>query len=268
MSDVVGQLVVPFTKVAANALGSDAGASYGLKEDLVSYWSFDEADSKTSSTRIDLHGSTDLSDLGNYNAVSGVAGEYPGAVSLQGINQGSDSLGDTATANAGTGASQAFTISHWSIKTVSDWSTTDSGVLLYRVGNFGYSGSPVDYVLYYNHVTQEVEWTVYDTAGTPFTVSVAAPPKTQWTHYIVGYDGTTKKAFMRVNGGTLLESAALTLDARNEGTRFACNTISGQADGISYINVDKSGFWSAVLSEEQQIRMYNSGVGLYYSQLT
>jgi hypothetical protein len=221
----------------ANSLGvlrqRDAGAAIPspLLDGLVAYWTLDEG----SGTRVDSHGSNNLSDN---NTVGSATGKIGNAASF--VEANSEYL-DLSSLNIGsTTASFAVWFYPNTLATQSVFTYGNNGNNIWLLTTSGGT------LRCYAPAFQLVDFV------TPYTPG-------QW-YFVYGQITPTLVTF-RLNeaeeitvtpSSTLATSATLTVGARSSG--------SGYFDG----RVDEVGIWSRVLTASERTQLYNSGSGLTY----
>lgn len=208
-----------------------------LLTDLVAYWKMDEA----SGTRIDSHGSIDLTDN---NTVGSATGKINNAADFEKDN--TESLTSSAAGALFSGVT-AFTINLW----VNAESLVDfQGILGSQNSN--------TWSLIYRDGTR-LRWNV---AGTDQDYSYSLSTSA-WVMITVGFDDAGNQTFVSVNGAAKTTSSN-TGTPSTTATLFAIgfNTGTGTLywDGL----VDEVGFWSRVLTDDEISQLYNSGNGLAY----
>jgi archaellin len=220
-----------------------------LLNTLISYWKLDEA----SGTRVDSHGTNDLSDNNSVASTTGM------------INNGADFVAANSTylshaSNASLQVTGDFTFSLW-VKLSSQGGGGSDNCVFAKDAVAG--AGTGDYTL------------DYQTGGAGFYFGVngaaayaAVGSNTSngvWTHLVAWYDASDQKCRLRVDDTTTYVSAATS--ALVQGT--AAFRV-GARDNIAvpgYIDavVDEIGFWKRKLTAVEITALYNTGAGLPYS---
>ena len=217
------------------------------KVGLVSYWNLDEA----SGTRADSHGSNDLTDNNTVGSVINAGGAMDGAAASF-VNANNESLSLTG----GNFDSPDYSISFWHkpstvgstysfLVTLGDAWNAQIGLVAYRYEDDLYVGSGKD--------------------GSGFQAATALQALTDdaWHHVVIWFDSSDSKAKMQINGGSVLETAAL------DGPRFNATKfrISQEPAGTGFAidgEMDEVAIWSRVLTEDERAELYALGAGKFY----
>lgn len=215
-----------------------------LTDSLISYWKLDEA----SGTRVDVHGSNDLTDN---NTVGSASGKINNGADFESAN--SEFLSHTSNSDLQTGDID-FTFTAWiNIETLvhgiivsKDDDAANSRDYTLDMGDFQ---SPRFYIKGGTHL---VEW--------------SGDLSTSTWYFIVGWhDATANTVNLQVNNATPesattsgtapdVSSAVFMIGAREY------SGFEGYFDGI----IDEVGFWKRVLTSQERTDLYNSGNGLSY----
>ncbi len=213
-----------------------------LTTGLSSHWRLNEA----SGTRVDAHGSNDLSPTDTPGSVTGKIGD---AVSLNGSSQFLSVVSDTSLDN-GTGS---FTIACW-VK------LTASGATQSVVAKEDGSNNNSDYHLFLNFL-DDIAFQVYDGASSTFINGGVALSTGVWYFIVVWYDDDAQTLNVQVDDGTPASSSytsgvvAGTADFRI-GNDSGSNFFGGAIDSVSY--------WKRVLTSGERTSLYAAGAGLDY----
>ena len=223
--------------------GAAAVVKSTLVNNLVSYWPLNEQ----SGTRYDAVGSNDLTDN---NTVGFAAGKSGNAASF--VNANNESLSLTG----GNFDSPDYSISFWHkpstvgstysfLVTLGDAWNAQIGLVAYRYEDDLYVGSGKD--------------------GSGFQAATALQALTDdaWHHVVIWFDSSDSKAKMQINGGSVLETAAL------DGPRFNATKfrISQEPAGTGFAidgEMDEVAIWSRVLTEDERAELYALGAGKFY----
>jgi hypothetical protein len=222
-----------------------------LLTDLISYWELEEA----SGTRVDSHGSNDLTDT---NTVTQATGKVGNAAQFTRAN--SETLVKTGPSGLPSGAEAAITVTSWlyfdSIGAPSayPWSIVKS------------DGSAARFYLARDDTTNKLILTVmWD--GSTYAQVTSTPAVTTGTWYFVvaWYDPTANKAYLQINNGTPDEVAFSS--GLNTGAvdlyLGSYRNVTGFLDG----RIDEVGIWSRVLASDERTSLYNGGAGIGYDDL-
>jgi hypothetical protein len=204
-----------------------------LLTDLVAYWKLDEG----SGTRIDSHGSNNLTDN---NSVGSATGKIGNAAEFSGSN----SLG------AGTSLQPAgdFTFSCWlnpdtlnGNAVAANW--TNASNRTWAIDTF--SGT-LRFYIYGPSIDA-----IIDTGITLSTVS--------WSLVIAWFDDAADNIYCQINNGTIF-SASFTGPPYQAGEFTLGKRASLFNDGL----MDEVGLWSRVLTAAERNELYNAGAGITY----
>jgi len=230
---------------ASVGLGGGAAAST-LLDDLVSWWSLDEA----SGSRADSHGSNTLTDS---NTVTQATGKVSTAGQFTKVN--SEHLTVPATHGLH-GGDRDIAIVLW---VYLDSDTTEG---LVRCGTGGVAASH-DYILFHvGGATKRFEWDVAE--GSSFNVlhsdNFGNTALATWYFVVCEYNASTNTSSIQVNNGT----------ADTLGSITSPNLIGNEFDLGRYHSswhdgrLDEVAFWSRLLTADEKTELYNSGLGIAY----
>ena len=218
-----------------------------LTDGLVSWWSLDE----TSGTRVDSHGSNDLTDNNTVTYVAGKQGnaaeftkanlEYLNVAATHGLHGGDRDFtcagwayvrnGSGLQGICGTGSSTAGAAS-------SDWWVGISSSKFIFYGEVGTTHKPL-------------------TANTFGAISADT-----FYFFVAEYNATTDTLGLSVNNGTVDTLGSVTA-LNNTGNDF---NVGLGFSNIAYLNggADEIAFWSRLLTADEKTELYNSGSGIGY----
>lgn len=211
---------------------------------LVSYWSLEEA----SGTRVDAHGSNDLTDNNTVGQGTGVVGN-----DAEFVKANSEYLSRAHASVSGLGGTNRdFSVSFWvkfntlaaTAGLVSKWNGTGWMFL-------ALSGGTIRFYCY---------------NGTDDVLPTAAGLTTGVWYHVVGYhDATANVAGIVVNDGTPT-TGSVTNGCVDASVEFAIGRYVG---GGSFLNgeIDEVAFFDQVLSGDEIEWLYNSGAGRSYADL-
>lgn len=211
---------------------------------LISYYELEEA----SGTRVDSHGSNDLTDNNTVTQRTGIVGN---AASFSGASEFLSSA--TGVGNALGNGVTAMTISMW-IK--ADTTTSNDGLL--NIGSFASSQGVFNFNI---SGTNKINTTVN---GAPQTV-IAFSNTTNWHHLAVQYRGTTVAVWL--DGVEKFDEAAAS------GSSINCSGLDFIVGGYFSSSfcfdggIDEVGVWSSVLTDDNITWLYNSGAGRSYTDI-
>lgn len=203
-----------------------------LLDGLVSWWSLDEA----SGTRVDSHGSNNLTDN---NTVGSATGKISTAASF--VQANSEYLSGTASLPGG-----SFSFAAWV-------QPTSGGVAFYPYFEIDASGDACDVFAF------QSKWQCR-TQGNTILDSGVATSAGVWAFVVFGHDGST--AFISVNGGakSTLSNGALTFAATENFNIGKQLNAGNYFDGL----VDEAALWNRELTAAEITELYNSGNGIGY----
>jgi len=217
-----------------------------LTDDLKAFWELEEA----SGTRVDAHGSNDLTDNATVGQGSGIVGNCADFESGNSEFLDSNSTADLQVANQ-------MTLQAW-IKLESK--SADQ----HFVGKWA-SPTP-EYILYYAAAGDRFKFTVY-TGGFPTATAdnLGAPNTGQWYCVHAWVDVTGTAVGIAVDAGTADTSALASPPAADTG-----DFSIGASDGASFADalIDQVGKWDRVLTSGERTSLHNSGAGLSYAAMS
>lgn len=221
------------------------GGHATLTTSLVSYWPMNE----TSGTRVDVHGTNDLTDN---NTVASAAGIISTAASFTAADLDYLSVADnvnTVWGEDGNGASAAF----WVFPT---GNPTAYGML------FGRDAGTSQFACYTDFNVIPTAW-IECVAGTnKYTSFLTGFLVNNWYHLVIWFDPADKKMRCSINDTTVATTAAAANAALD--TTTSAVTFSKRTTGAYQGRTDEAGVWGKVLSSTERTALYNSGAGLAY----
>jgi hypothetical protein len=236
---------VPFQVIAAPGLRP----SVTLTDDLLAYWTLDEA----SSTRFDSlvgcgGGGCNLTDN---NTVTQAAGMLTNAAKFTSANSEWLSHVDDATLSAG---NTNFTIAAWAYM---DTKIT-SGIF----GKYPFGGQN-EYLVLYTAASDRFQFYYCSDGSTCTNItasSLGSPSVATWYYIVIWHDATNNLVGIEVNGLRNIQSYS---GGVNDGT--AAFEI-GRYGGSNYFDgrIDSVGFWRRVLTDSERTWLYNAGAGCEY----
>lgn len=216
-----------------------------LTDDLVAYWTLDEA----SGTRADSHGSLDLAEVGSVGSTAGVLSSAATGFT------GSDYL---SRSRAG------FEVPAGGVLTVSVWVRQAMGV--------GGASQPIASL--YHSYPGEIQWLLRGglnfnqavqlfvrAGGSDFTVSEDVPDGVL-CHVVAEVDDDGKTITLWVNDGAAVTTS---YSGTPEGLSTAEFRVGQDGPGESYSgDIDELGVWTRALTSQERADLYNGGSGLAY----
>lgn len=233
-------------------LGPQAGGSglESLLNDMVAWWTLDEG----GGTRIDSHGSFDLSDSGT---TPSIAGKVSSAADFSsGITTLSRAAGDVY------GGSFDFSGCFWGYVPTS---VPDRDV---AVCNYNTDTAMSFYVQTANLANRNFQFVGRQADGAiyPYCTSTITTLPDTWYFVYYEYDHSTQTMGLKVNdetkvttivGGTGLQSGAE--------VPFRIGSRAADRHWTGY--VDEAAFWTRTLTEDEIASIYNEGAGITYADL-
>lgn len=224
-----------------------------LTDNLVSYWSLEEA----SSTRNDAFATNHLSD---HNTVSQVTGKVANAA---GFASASSQYLSVASADFHTGDID-FTFAGWFYFT----SLPGGGAYMDILAKQGNSGDR-EYLIEYDGGANRLIWYVRNPANSAWgTVTWSSAFSTgTWYFVVVWHDSVNNVLGIQVNNGTAV-TAAWSSGVNASGT--APFMLGGLGNlGFWFLNgrIDEVGFWKRTLTPTEKTFLYNSGAGRSYGDI-
>lgn len=240
-------------------MATDIKNDASLSTSLVSYWELEEA----SGTRVDSHGSNDLTDNNTVTQGTGIQGN---CASFNTANTEHLTILDASQTGLDVAADGALSFSWWnywnSLPTnfyvINKLTSSTPGYRIQGVGNGG-----ANYIL--------VGW--WNTSGGLNRVKTANSTITTgaWEHWVVTIDFSQGASGIKIyKNGSILSDTDVNNgggDTSTAGTdRFtigcanADTTPVGGVDGL----IDEVGVWNKILSSGEVSDLYNSGSGIPY----
>ena len=219
-----------------------------LKTNLISYWKLEEA----SGTRVDAHGSNDLTDN---NTVTSATGKSGNAADFEAGN--SEYLNITDASQSGLDITGDLSINLWV-----NFESLTTGRMISK-SDFGTADRAYSF-LWVNTVTDYLRLYLYD-GVTEYEPTVAWTPSTAtWYMLTVVYDASAGTQDYYVNGsqqGTQQTGAVNSI--RNSTANF--NISAAQGD-VNYFDglIDEVAIWNKTLTTAEITEIYNAGTGLFY----
>ncbi|MCA9360084.1 LamG domain-containing protein [Candidatus Kaiserbacteria bacterium] len=226
---------------------SDILSHATLLTDLVSYWKLEEA---SGATRVDSHGSNDLTDS---RTVPNDTGKFGNGALFVGAND--DYLTISDASQTGLDATGDFSVSFWYKPT-----TLSGGYIFSKWRHASHNQYRLDlsstaFTLYTSDACSG-----YSYSGKSWTHSMTAGVM---AHYVLTYNRTTGAVEMFKNGVSL-GTGTVKSAIKNCSGAFVLASQDGAytntADGL----LDEFGFWSKILSGAEISDLYNGGDGLPY----
>lgn len=224
----------------------------GLFNNLISYWTLDEA----SGTRVDSHGSNDLSDN---NTVGSAAGIINNGADFVAAN--SEYLSHVSNASLQMSGNTDFTITAW----VNMSTLPPPGGAFSFVTKDDDAASSRDYTL---ACIRGSGWCFFIKGGGTYIASEGAPAASTgaWHFLVAWYDSSNGQVHLRVDDTTTFDSVAgaTGTDVSAAEFRIGASEYSGfeyYADAV----IDEVGIWKRKLTSQEITDLYNSGAGLPYS---
>jgi hypothetical protein len=225
-----------------------------LADDLISYWSLDEA----SGNALDAHGSNDLTDN---NTVGTGTGKVGNARDFE--LSASETLSIASNSSLQTGDID-FTLAAW---VQFESQAGDGGV----VGKYGYDANTREYLVQYR-VTQRYLAFLVSANGTAFSEVQASNFGTlslaTWYFVVAWHDATANTINIQVNNSSP-NSTSHSTGVLASSSLFRIGGV-GNGSIINYFDglIDEVGFWKRVLTSDERTELYNSGAGRDYAYIT
>lgn len=214
-----------------------------LTTNLVSWWSLDqESDGTAPVTRLDSHGSNDLTDNGTTASAAGKVG-----------NAGSFIIANTEYFSAGTSPDlKPATGSSWSL---SAWANPGASITKALAGSYDGSGWAID-------TSGGIRFFVIDSVGAK---SATAPALANgvWSHVYAYYDDSVKEIGLSVNNAVATTTSVGVLVPSAIGT-FLGDRSAGNIPWNGLI--DEAAIFQGLLTAEERTFLYNGGAGRSYAE--
>lgn len=220
-----------------------------LATGLVSYWELEE----TSGTRVDSHGSNDLTDNNTVLSATGIQGT---GADFEASNSEYFSRADGSLSG----------LKPTTGLTISAWFKLESTPIVYSIVSKNWSDSSWNppYASYHIRIDDTTHITTHLAHGSStnyyFLQSTVSTMSTgTWYHVVLRYDSDTLKAYLNgVEVGSM--SAPNDLQYSTGSLHIGRDQTGEYFDGI----IDELGIWSRALSAGEIAALYNSGSGIPY----
>lgn len=226
-----------------------------LKDNLVSYWKLEESNG----TRVDAHGSNDLTDN---NTVLFGTGINNACADFERSN--GEYLSITDASQSGLDFSTAFSANLW----VNYESVPSSGGQWNFISKFLSTGNQRSYLLYANESGGSILLHFYETnnGSTAIDKSVTITPSTStWYMYTVVYDGSGGTVDFYIDGSQVgTQQTGFHSTIYNGTAPFELGDV-GQFGSLGHDGLmDEVAVWGRAISSTEIAEIYNSGTGLFY----
>ncbi len=234
--------VYPVAACRSHGGGPSAVASNGLLNNLLAYWTLNEA----SGSRADSSGnSKTMVQTGSVTGASGFG------------NVGNVSVWNGNAANYLKLASLLFNSGSWTAAGWFDPGAAGSNQNIWCQGQFGFSPKQA--------ARLNASLVLQITANGTFLTGTTTLTAATWYHVALTYNGTTVAAYLNGSGSAEVSGAQSAVYASEDTTALGISTnptapINGPLVGW--------GVWSAVLSAAKISALYNTGNGLAFSSFT
>lgn len=214
-----------------------------IKDNLIAYWELEEA----SGTRVDSHGSNDLTDN---NTVTQAVGKQGSAGQFTRVNSEYLSIADNAALSV---ADIDFTFAVWFYA-----DTVSIQQALFGKVPSDYTSPRYDFQILSDNTFQ---WSVDAGEFIP-TFSISSG---QWYLVIVDHDSVNNLLGVSLND--VRETSAYSTGTSDDANIFTIGR-RGAVDA-QYFNgrIDEVGFWKRILTADERTYLYNSGNGRSYADL-
>lgn len=132
------------------------------------------------------------------------------------------------------------------------------------------SGSDFEFALRYIDTSDRFEFSLKSTSETETVVAetFGAPTIGDWVFLVASFDDSTNKLGISVNNGTF-DNLAGFINGGRQSTSLALG-IGAAGDGASPFDggIAAVGYWEKVLTPAERTSLFNTGAGLYHSELT
>lgn len=221
-----------------------------LKDDLVSWWSLDEAsDGSVAVPRLDSHGTNHLADSQNAASATGKVGNAASFDRSQ-----FERLAIAAT-SLQTGDID-FTLACW----VRPASVSVTQAIVARDTN-----SVREYLLYWSIDGNRVRFALFNAGGSIIAnvASAVGLSAGSWAYLVAWREGGT--AYLQINNGSIA-SASLTGTPAIKSVPFSIGAQS--TGGLAFGGqIDEVAFWRRVLTPEERAELYSGGDGIGYAEI-
>lgn len=229
-----------------NAVLASAGPN--LKTGLISFWELEEA----SGTRVDAHGSNNLTDV---NTVTQATGKVGNAAQFTAANSEELNIADNASLSTG---DIDFTLAAWVY--LDTLPTTGSIMTKWTSG-----GNQREHMMIYQTGLFRFFVSSNGSASSSVSATTFGAPSTATWYFVVGWhDAANNVIGISVNGTA--NTASYSSGVFDSSSDFRIGT-AGFGGAFMDGRIDQAGFWKKVLSTEEKTFLYNSGNGRAYSAL-
>jgi hypothetical protein len=216
-----------------------------LKHNLISHWKLEES----SGTRLDAHGTNDLTDN---NTVTSGTGKLGNAASFVAAND--EFLSHTDNDELSTGDID-FTVACW----VNFSSLAGTHGFLQKGMNDAYG----EYLILYSPGPDTFIFYIADLTTSVTSNAVSFATNT-WHFVVAWYDSVTNKLNIQIDNGVVSSTSFSGGNASSPGTFKIGKGVGNSHDGL----VDSVSYWKRVLTSAERRALYNSGNGLDYESFS
>jgi hypothetical protein len=217
-----------------------------LLDNLVSYWKLDEA----SGTRVDVHGSNNLTDV---NTVTQAAGKIGNAGQF--VNANDEYLEIAVASQSGLDFTGSLTVSAWV------WMDTTGFRYILSKGGTATGGG---YVLEWTTSGSRFRFSISDGSVVRLVNGLSTTATGQWFFIVAWYNSGDNSVNIQVDNGTPETATPAGGAPTANAVSFKIGWLQGSTahwDG----RIDEVAVWGRVLTSPERTNLYNSGAGLAYT---
>jgi len=226
------------------------GGSSSLLTDLVSWWSLDE----TTGTRVDSHGSNDLTPEGTTN--------YESAKVNNGcVCNGSDAKYFKLSPSGINTGLNSWTIAGW----VKITSTASLSAIAVLCDSSVASNSNIGFML--DHRTNKFTISLYTASTRRYAQADSFGTTSTGVYYFVHayFDSTIPQLGISINNGAI-DTGAVSGTPNSKSAAFGLGRLGYSGANANWFNgaIDEIAFWNRLLTTDEVTQLYSSGSGMAY----
>lgn len=220
-----------------------------LLDDCISWWEMEE----TSGTRVDSHGSNDLTDVNTVGYDTGISGN---AADLEKGNSETLSISDAS--QSGLEFSTSFSFSFWYKP-----ESITAGDQLFSKGATSGTRS-YQFNLFSSTVPAWATWNTSDASvQRGWTITALVPGN--WYHFVLIHNLAGGSAELYVNGSSAGTQTGFATNMKDGSADFRIGSWGGNSNYLDGL-IDEFAVWARALTSDEVAELYNSGSGISYAE--